>query len=375
MKDLKKLFLVFFLTFYSLQAQTSFEQDYYASNLNSFNFFNKDLASLTPLPNQWSDQQIHFRWNGHMYYGNHFNAQISLRNRLFTGYQWQENLFGYREALDINRLDITSISKDNMGLHHQIDRLYAQWEKENWNVRIGRQRINWGIQNYWNSHDLFNQINFFNFDYIENPGADAVRVQYYTKRYHSVEIALNEDIQAGLYKFNLSDYDFQILLAKYFDEYSLGLGWAGQIKDAGFKGEFSYFNSTKSEENSLVGSISLDYSFKNGIYITGGCLYKNQAEYINPLDFYEMEISAKNPMPFKYSFLYQINYPIHPLVKIGTSLIHDGDLNFIFINPQITYSVSQSIDLMISSQNMWMKISEELEDINQIVFTRLQWNF
>ena len=375
MKDLKKIFLVFFLTLYSLQAQTSFEQDYYASNLNSFNFFNKDLASLAQLPSQWNDQQIHFRWNGHLYYGNHFNAQISLRNRLFTGYQWQENLFGFRGALDLDRLDITSISKENMGLHHQIDRLYAQWEKESWNLRIGRQRINWGIQNYWNSHDLFNQINFFNFDYIENPGADAVRVQYYTKRYHSVEIALNKDIQAGLYKFNLSDYDFQILLAKYFDEYSLGLGWAGQIKDAGFKGEFSYFNSNKSEENSLVGSISLDYSFKNGIYITTGCLYKNQANDFKPLDFYEMEISAKNPMPFEYSFLYQINYPIHPLVQIGTSLIHDGDLNFIFINPQITYSISESIDLMISSQNMWMKITEELEDINQIVFTRLQWNF
>ncbi len=375
MTGLKKIFLAFFLTLYSLQAQTSFEQDYYASNLNSFNFFNKDLASLAQLPSQWNDQQIHFRWNGHLYYGNHFNAQISLRNRLFTGYQWQENLFGFKEALDIDRLDITSISKDNVGLHHQIDRLYAQWEKENWNLRIGRQRINWGIQNYWNSHDLFNQINFFNFDYIENPGADAVRVQYYTKRHHSVEIALNKDIQAALYKFNLSNYDFQILLAKYFDEYSLGLGWAGQIKNAGFKGEFNYFNSSKSEENSLVGSISLDYSFKNGIYLTAGCLYKNQTEDFKPLDFYEMEISAKNPMPFESSFFYQINYPIYPLVQIGTSLIHDGDLNFIFLNPQITYSVSESIDLMISSQNMWIKITEELEDINQIVFTRLQWNF
>lgn len=375
MKDLKKIVLVFFLTLYSIQAQTSFDQDYYASNLNSFNFFNKDLASSVHIPNQWNDQQLHFRWNGRMYYGNYFNAQISLRNRLFTGYQWQENLFGFREALNIDQLDFTSINEDNIGLHHQIDRLYAQWEKESWNIRIGRQRINWGIQNYWNSHDLFNQINFFNFDYIENPGADAVRVQYYTKQYNSVEIALNKDIQAGLYRFNLYEYDFQILLANYFGEHSVGLGWAGQIKDAGFKGEFSYFNSTKSEKNSLVGSISFDYSFKNGVYISAGCLYKNQAEEFNPFDFYEMEISAKNPMPFKYSFLYQINHPIHPLLQIGTALIHDGDLNFIFINPQIIYSISESIDLMISSQNMWMKIMDEREDINQTVFTRLQWNF
>ena len=206
MKDVKIIVLLFFLALSSLQAQTSFEQDYYASNLNSFNFFNQDLASLAQLPSQWNDQQIHFRWNAHLYHKDYLTAKISIRNRVFTGYQWQENLFGFREALDVGQLDLISISKDNFGIHHQIDRLYAQWEEESLNVRIGRQRINWGIQNYWNSHDLFNQSNFFDFDYIEKPGADAVRAQYYTKRYHSVEIALNENIQAGLYKFNKFNY-------------------------------------------------------------------------------------------------------------------------------------------------------------------------
>jgi len=375
MKDLKKIFILCFLCLKSLQAQTSFEHNSYFSNLNGFNFFNKNLASAFQIPNQWNDQQMHFRWNGHLYYGNHFNGQISLRNRLFTGYQWQENLNEFRDALNIDRLDFTSISKDNVGLHHQIDRLYVQWEKGSWNIRVGRQRINWGIQNYWNSHDLFNQTNFFDFDYVEKPGADAIRIQHYTKLNNSIEFALNENIQAGLYKFNLSDYDFQILLAKYYNDYSLGLGWTGQIKDAGFKGEFAYFSNTKNEKNSFTGSISLDYSFKNGIYITSGCLYRNQSVEFNPLGFYGMEISAKNPMPFKYSFLYQINYPIHPLVQIGTSFIHDGNLNFAFLNPQISYSISESVDLMISSQNMWMKIANKLEDSIQSIFTRLQWNF
>ena len=375
MKDVKIIFLLFFLNFYSLQAQISFEQDYYASNLNSFNFFNQDLTHLTQLPNQWNDQQFHFRWNGHLYHKDHLSAKISVRNRFFMGYQWQENLFGYREALNIDQLNLTSISEDNFGLHHQIDRLYTQWEKENWNLRIGRQRINWGIQNYWNSHDLFNQSNFFDFDYIEKPGTDAIRIQYYTQHYHSVEIAVNKNIQAGLYKFNKFNYDFQTLLAKYDNDYVLGFGWAGQIKNVGFKGEFAFFSNPKNETKALVGSISLDYSFKNGIYITSGCLYKSQVVEINPIEFYEMEISAKNPMPFEYNFLYQINYPIHPLIQIGTSFIHDGNLNFIFINPQMTYSISESIDLMISSQNMWMKITEVFDDINQIVFTRLEWNF
>ena len=88
-------------------------------------------------------------------------------------------------------------------------RFFLQWEKNDWNIRIGRQRVNWGIQNFWNPHDLFNQTNFFDFDYIEKPGSDAIRVQYYPNSNQSLEFALNEDIQGGLYRFNKFKYDFQ----------------------------------------------------------------------------------------------------------------------------------------------------------------------
>jgi len=372
MKELKKLILAFgFIA--AAQAQTSFEQDAYFSNLNNFTFFNPELSSILQFPNHWNDQQFHFRWNTHLYHGNNFALHTSLRNRLFTGYAWQENLYNFKEQLELDFLDLISINSKNSGLHHQVDRLYAQWEKGTINVRIGRQRINWGIQNYWNSHDLFNQINFLNFDYIENPGTDAIRVQYF-RRNNAVEIAFNKDVQAGLYKFNLKSYDFQFILAKYFKDYTLGFGWAGQLKDAGFKGEFNYFKSPVKEDNTLVGSLSFDYSFKNGIYLSTGCLYRNQAEEFNPLNLFNTEITAKSPMPFKYNFLYQIVYPIHPLVQIGATVIHDADGRFVFVNPQLNISITESLDLLVGSQMTYLKLFDKLEDFNKIVFTRLQWS-
>ena len=300
---------------------------------------------------------------------------MSLRNRIFTGYSWEENLFSFKDALEVDVLDLIAINKDKVGLHHEIDRFFVQWEKGNWNVRLGRQRINWGIQNYWNSHDLFNQINFFDFDYIERPGSDVLRIQYYGKGTTSSEFAINKNIKAGLYKFNASNYDFQTLLAKYFDDYVLGFGWAGQIKKAGFKGEFAYFVNSKSKEEELVGSIGIDYSFQNGIYLSSGCLYRSQADNLNPLALFNQDISAKNPMPFNYNFLHQINYPIHPLLMISFSFIHDGDLDYLFTNPMVTYSVFESLDLMIISQNIWISLRENHENLSQTIFTRLQWNF
>ena len=189
------------------------------------------------------------------------------------------------------------------------------------------------------------------------------------------ELAINENIQAGLYKFNAWDYDFQTLLAKYYNDYVLGFGWAGQIKEAGFKGEFAYFINSENQVKELVGSIGMDYSLQNGMYFSSGCLYRSQADDFNPFALINQDISAKNPMPFAYNFLHQINYPIHPLVLVGMSLIHNEELDFIFINPMLTYSVSESIDLMISSQNMWMWSDDTYEDLTQTVFTRLQWTF
>ena len=375
MKNVKTILIFSLFAINGLFAQTVFEQDAYFSNLNSIQFFNKDIASFIQIRNQWNDQQFHLRWNTRLYHGENWSAKMSIRNRIFTGYSWKENLFGFRDALEVDVLDITAINEENIGMQQQIDRLYAQWEKGNWNIRLGRQRINWGIQNYWNSHDLFNQINFFDFDYIERPGSDALRIQYYGKGFTSTEFAINENIQAGLYKFNTWNYDFQILLAKYYNDYVLGFGWAGQIKKAGFKGEFSYFINGESQVKELVGSIGIDYSLQNGIYFSSGCLYRSQADDFNPFTLINQDISAKNPMPFTYNFLHQINYPIHPLVLVGMSLIHNEELDFIFINPMLTYSISESMDLMISSQNMWMKPDDTYEDLTQTFFTRLQWTF
>ena len=376
MKYVKKITFVFVLAVSSLSAQTFFDHDYYASNLNSFSFFNPDLAKLTQSPTEWQDQQLHFRWNGYLYFGDDISSQVSVRSRLFSGHQWKENPNGFRELLTNDGLAFNSVSKDGVGVNHQIDRLYIQWEKKDWNVRLGRQRINWGIQNYWNPHDLFNQTNFFDFDYIENPGTDAIRITYYPQANQSVEVAIDKNIIASLYKINRFDYDFQFLTAKYFREFCLGFGWAGQLKNMGFKGEFSYFQDDKKREiNEFIGSISLDYNFRNGVYLSWTCLYKNNTLPFNPLELYQMETSAKNPIPFEYNFMYQAQYNVFPLVQVGGALIHDKNLDFVFINPQITFSIYESIDFMVSSQNNWSRISNETKETQQTIFTRLQWNF
>ena len=90
MKNVKIILIFSLFAINGLFAQTVFEQDAYFSNLNSIQFFNKDIASFIQIRNQWNDQQFHLRWNTRLYHGENWSAKMSIRNRIFTGYSWED---------------------------------------------------------------------------------------------------------------------------------------------------------------------------------------------------------------------------------------------------------------------------------------------
>lgn len=125
-----------------------------------------------------------------------------------------------------------------MVVHSVIDRMLLQYTTNNWDIKIGRQRINWGINNIWNPNDIFNAYNFLDFDYEERPVNDALRIQHYLKNNSTLELAykpsknITEHIAAALYKFNKkkNTYDWQLLTGIYKTDVVIGGGWAGTLK-------------------------------------------------------------------------------------------------------------------------------------------------
>ena len=87
---------------------------------------------------------------------------------------------------------------------------------------------------------------------------------------------IDEFIAGGLWKFNKKGYDIQLLAGKMEDYVALGGGWAGNIKNSGFKGEFTYFVSTFIGPNIFAMALSLDHSFKNQVYVITSFLYNKK---------------------------------------------------------------------------------------------------
>ena len=72
----------------------------------------------------------------------------------------------------------------------------------------------------------------------------------------------------------------------------LGGGWAGNLKTAGLKGEFSYFIS-EDHKNSFALTGAMDYSFANSLYLNAGYLYNSNGETQGTLlDLFSFQLSA-----------------------------------------------------------------------------------
>ncbi len=338
-----------------------------------------------------NDNLLHNRLKLKVYIDDHLTTAVEIRNRIFWGNTIQATpdfaAFIDADNQDID-MSINIINRSALLFHSKIDRLYIDYHKNKWQVTLGRQRINWGKNLAWNPNDLFNTYNFFDFDYEERPGADALRVQYFISGNSSVETAINytdkwdENTTAVKYNFHYFDYDFQVLAAKYLKDYTFGIGWEGAIKSIGIKGEFSYFfprNKATISDDVLVGSISFDYYFKNGLSINAAALFNSggikNTNSFDPEQFNSTTLSAKNLMPNRWSYFFQAAKPLTPAIGTSISTIYAYELNGVYIMPQFSYQISQNWDFDTIAQLFYGKQNESFSNIQNSVYLRFRWSF
>ena len=338
------------------------------------------------------DHLIHNRIRFKFFITDKLTSKIEMRNRIFYGKATKLNPF-LGEFLDndlgLFDLSLVPINEDNLVFHSIIDRAYLKYIKEKWEFTIGRQRINWGVNLAFNPNDLFNAYSLVDFDYQERPGVDALRFQYYSGELSSLELAiqptskLDSTIVAGLWKFNKYKYDFQFLAGNYYRDIALGTGWAGNIKNVGFKTELTYFH-PKTNIIDSAGSMSLsttfDYSFKKGIYINGSVLFNSMGTNVplnngNLFQHFLSNISAKNLMPSKWTYFGQISGSFNPAINGSFSIFYMQGINLLMVMPSIVYDLNQSWELMITCQSAFGEISNKFKNTGTGLFLRLMYNF
>ncbi len=378
------LLLIFSST--GVKAQDSIQHNWslngYITNMQSFMFqdINKDWVSDNLLHNR-----LNFHWNSN---SGVLGLTVEFRNRLISG-ESMKYIPGYKQSTTADNglmdLSFNIASGNSYVLNSKIDRAYIDLNLSKVQIRIGRQRINWGQCTIWNPNDLFNAYSFFDFDYIEKPGSDAVRVQYYTGDASSLEMAVKADknnriTAAGLYRFNAGGYDFQFLGGLMNSEdYVIGTGWTGNIGNAAFTGELSYFrpkNNFTDTTGVVSASIGSSYTFRNSLTLLTEVLYnQTNTSVTNFSDYYNLNLSAKNLSFSKFTAMLQASYPVTPLFNVSLAGMYFPDLKGVFVGPTLTYSLTDNLEFSLIMQSFSGKFSSNTSQTYNLAFLKMKWNF
>lgn len=415
---MKRTVVILFLSL--LATSYALAQDEYKPSNWAFKGYLKNMStfSWSPLAGDtlWYDNLTHNRLKLAWYPNENFSFYVEMRNQLFLGSTVQslppdnDPFPSYGDIIDGNNdyfdLSWNAINTENAVLNMMFDRLYVQWMKDDWEVKLGRQRINWGVNLAWNPNDWFNAYNFFDFDYEERPGSDALRVTYYTGVSSSIEVAAkiadshDKFVAASMYKTNVKSYDLQFLGGVANGDVALGTGWAGNLALASIKGELTYFvpfTETTANMNTdiageiipgdkrynsmFLGAISIDYSFPNSLYLNGSVMYNSIGDYDaslfeQSLNQQYSSFTVRDLSPYPWTAFISTNYQFTPLFFGGaTVMYYPGTTNW-FINPMLTYSIVQNLDIDVVGQLFYgEKANGSYDAISKALFARIKWSF
>lgn len=332
---------------------------------------------------------LHNRINMRYRPNDNFNFVVEFRNRLIAGDMIKDF---YPFIVDMLKEDgglvdasFVPYSGDNWLWHVMSDRFYVDWRHENLQIRIGRQRINWGINMVSNPNDLFNTYSFFDIDYPERPGADAIRVQYFTGDLSRFDFAFSPDrdfensTAALMYAFNRNAYDFQVVGGYFRNRLAIGGGWAGSIGMSGFKGEVTAFNDFDKFDSfnniDIVASVSFDYIFPNTLYVMLEGLYNGGHSVIGQNLFMMTEpMRADNIFLSKYAVTASAMYPISPVLSTSFAGSYMPDMNAFYVSPNLTYSVVTNLDASILAQYFFFD-DKDLSLEMLAFYMQVKWSF
>lgn len=333
------------------------------------------------------DNLIHNRLNLKGYINNHITLAIELRNRLFTGDMARTgNIYQEMIGTDPGLIDMSwnLVTKQSFFFNTTVDRLWLDLNFEKIQIRIGRQRINWGQTFVWNPNDVFNAYSFFDFDYVERPGSDAIRLQYYPTSTSSFELAAKADSEddvtaAGLYRFNKRGYDFQVL-AGYSNSSDVfaGAGWSGSVGSLSLRGEGTWFHPLENFSDTAGTTIvtaGVDKIFDDNSMIQVQLMYcNNPVELTDFTSFYNGNLSAKDLAFSKFSAFGQFIWAANPLLNIGISAMWLPDLKGFFAGPSLDYSVAENLDCSVIWQHFNSMMGSTRTRIN-LAFLRIKFSF
>jgi len=353
MRIYRNIFLMVFLS-YNIYAQVETDFSGYVVNLPIYQTNNKTLAKAFGFDeSQFLNlTRVRLRPTFHI----RENTRINIEYEITSIYINSENSFFLntpkKSSHQLLNLTWTPVNEKDFSVTHFIDRLSIRQGFDWGNIEIGRQRVQWGSGRIWNPTDLFNPINPATFYKIEKDGADIISLNYVLGNFTDMDLVFNpnENFKNSNYGFrfrtNYNEYDISIMGGRFDNRIVTGLDFAGNLFDAGVRGEGIFSADENDFKNNFVKFIlGADYQFTPELY--GVVEYHFNGEGKKDKNNYELLRLVNNEIiNLGQNYLYEgITYQFHPLLYCtfsNNTNLNDGSGYFGILT---NYSLTENIYL------------------------------
>ena len=306
-------------------------------------------------------------------------ARRQLRDR-FPGFP-SSPLFVSAQLDDDRRLlDLTDTIKenDNYIISHRLDRLYLAMLPSWGSLRFGRQAITWGNGLIFNPMDLFNPFAPTQIDRDYKVGDDMAAVQFAVPDLGDVQglyvprrdredndVKWDQSALAAKLHFAAQTTEFDVMLAKNYDDLVGGIGVAGYLGDAAWRldGTWTYVNEDNYEGRDEFFSVvaNLDYSWiwsaKNFYgfieYYYNGLGSTDYEEAIIDPEINERLLRG-NLFALGRNFLSgQLQAELHPLFNVYFTSINNMDDPSGVLQPRAIWDIQQNLQLTLGANIYW----------------------
>ncbi|RKF13289.1 hypothetical protein DBZ36_19725 [Alginatibacterium sediminis] len=315
---------------------------------------------------------------------------LSLRNRLIANNAAANPNYAELLSYDPGYFDLSKnwVEHQQFIVNSQIDRAYWTLQKQQQQLRLGRQRINWAMATVFNPNDLFNAYSIYDFDYEEGPGSDSLVYSLHRNYATEFNIALSQEqednSQSALLRYRSNNYasDWQILGGINRDRMVIGSGFASDIAASNIRGEWSYFSKPNNELDtspaSHVATLESESLLRpeSALMLRLSLLYISQPQAINPLAYLTQRTDARNLSFSRWTAFANLGFDINALNRVELSSSYYSDQSY-YLGLSNQSSLAENWELLMIAQ--WfdgMQASSTFSNNSGGQFSaRLKWSF
>ncbi|MBI9074796.1 MAG: hypothetical protein JEZ02_05220 [Desulfatibacillum sp.] len=258
--------------------------------------------------------------------------------------------------------------EDDHILYHRLDRLSATYTADKVTVRAGRQALTWGNGLVFNPMDLLNP--FAPSDVIRDykTGDDMLVLQGYYGMFSDLQVAYaprrnpvtgdvsgSESSLAGKAKWSAMGSDWDLMLARHYEDTVVGLGMVRYVMDAAWRLDVTCIAMNGDFSGGVFSGVTnLDYSWVwGGHNFYGLCeLYYNGFGHADPMDsIVDLDLLMRMDRGEIYTSgrwyaSGQVQFEAHPLVNLFLSTIINLDDGSLLVQPRISWDALSSLRIL-----------------------------